>query len=379
MPHLSSLPRATSFESIEVGASKSPSTPGCLTGFKRFLHRLLARGTARATAQTPRQRLAESLEDLVRNEGGPALGLRAPDSRVPLSVHHRVLGQLLTNNWDAPPGSHAVQTGCAFPENHHIEQRLESIRSGWRPPLFETPRAVSVDWDAPLPITEREKMLSLSVDALQWPLSLLRRVGEQNADRSPGRPGVPSENAVMRSLDAIRLVQSLMVAYPQLTLRQLLEEFPSRLAEWQGIPQDVDMLVEDWSMSEAPKSAKVDPCPMRPTDVDLSDVDLSALLRKADPANPFRRRDSTLAHLLRETIALRKRSRDDISLDEAAALRNKVRQTLAHRSDQVERLRAKDLTAERELRQQLQTLARMIVHIEERYDIAPWRPFPKRH
>ncbi len=86
-----------------------------------------------------------------------------------------------------------------------------------------------------------------------------------------------------------------------------------------------------------------------------------------------------LEDLIRETNALRRRPWDEVSLDDAATLRDKVRRTLVHRSEQVGRIRSTDVTAERELRHQLQILARLIVDIEERYDIAPWRPFPKRH
>lgn len=282
MLHIANRPRQTSLESIGIGSSKPMSTPGCLTGLKRFIARLLHREASRKRPSreeplpspsrpsrsrlplhsastlprspspsappdiTRREVMATRLEDLIQANAGPRLGL----SGVPPSIYHRALGCLFTNNWDMAWGSRDRSKARCFPEGPALEARLEAMSTGAMPPLFVLPRPKARYWDSSLPKEDVKHLLSLDTDALAWPLQMISDTLEREGGMQGPDGNRISQHALLRALDAIRIVQSMLRDKPDLSLRELLARYPAHVADWRGARRCSDVPHEDWELGD---------------------------------------------------------------------------------------------------------------------------------
>ena len=268
MPGISRHLAHASFETPGLGSTKVSSQPCCLTGFKRFIDRLLHRGPSRDARKsravsrsstlsswlsrtdsptiTRRRTMAIRLEELILAQGGPRLGL----SECSPSIYHRALGSLITNNWDMRWEGGVRDRGRAFPEDLDVEVRLQSMSAGTMPALFDVPRRHAAIWDSPLPAAEVEKVLSINADSLAWTLRLMSDTLEKQGEALHPSQDRISRHALLRSLDAVRIIQSMLRDQPDLSLRELLARYPAQVAHWRGPRPHNDIPHADWELDD---------------------------------------------------------------------------------------------------------------------------------
>jgi len=297
------------------------------------------------------------------------------------ALQRLALSRVFTNDWqarwqkapDQAGGESWYLGGCApFPERAARAEALTDMQHlRGVAPLFEVPQHAGSAWDAPLDPALAAKVQALDLDSLQWTMALERKNQCQDPVATP-----PSADAIRSSIASIQVVRTLIEEEPTLTLRQLLARFPHRLdvpkehwadshrdAAQQTEPAPESQRVDKAVQTSAPQPPRADPPQF------ISDADLSSWLRHYAPFNPFKRKDRTIAPLLRDAIGLRLKKDSDKRKPAAEKLRRSALNAVGTLSRRLEGLDNPD--ARRIAQARLDTVWHLITDTENRYGLAP--------
>ncbi|WP_431045947.1 hypothetical protein [Roseateles sp. L2-2] len=400
-------------QSLCIGARETPPLPASnvhdparLRSCEvRFIDRLADRladrhGCDRAAAV--RASMAHCLEDFLEADWGVRLRAgESPGPGKPDPMQARALARLFTNRWETPcPGG--VDATSAFPENDALQPLLLRIDDMRTPPdLFLAAARGGGGWERPLDPTLVDRILRIAPHALmasldraldwhRWP-----RAG--HGDRQAGL----SRGAVYRSVDTIRTFQNVLQAHPRATLRELFERFSNHVTIWLSHlrPDGLDAVqtvprghrqsemrttvlpptspatlacppaVSGRSRPVAASPRQPDPPCRADPPATIADNELSAWLRHYAPFNPFKRRDRTVAPLLRDAIALRLRASGPLRRRAAEKLLRATVEAAEKISRGLERLGKDDARRVEADNGRLKTLWRLIEDTRNRYDL----------
>lgn len=296
----------------------------------------------------------------------------------PRELQTLALRRLFTNDWQAGWDRLVVDVHgrccpldfeTTFPDHASLLLSLSAMqRLNGLAPVFRIPEDAGPAWDAPLDPTLVDKLRRIDPHALQsdWTRQLTReltrRSGSSPDSHAPLASARVAQEATRRSVDGLRVVQTLIAEDPVLSLRRLLERFPHRLT-W--LDERPAARQRDPLVASEPQARRADPPQF------ISDADLSSWLRHYAPFNPFKRRDRTIAPLLRDAIGLRLKT-DGPQRQRAA---EKLRRAAIHAANTLSRglegLRSADARRIEADNKRLETLWHLITDTENRYQLAP--------
>ncbi|OWQ48052.1 hypothetical protein CDL60_05545 [Roseateles noduli] len=365
----------------------------------RFIDRLADRSADqhdRDRAATVRASMARCLEEFL--EAGWGVRLRAgasPGAWPPGPMQARALSRLFTNRWGTPcPGG--VDATPAFPEDDALQPLLLRIDDMRTPPdLFLAAARGGGGWEQPLDPTLVDGILRIAphvlVASLDTALGWHRWPRADQGDRQAGL----SRDAIYRSVDTISTFQNVLRAHPRATMQDLFERFSNHVTIWLSPrrpdgPDAVQTVPRAHCQSEmrttvlpptppatvvgataASRPSRPVAAPPRRADPPayVADNELSAWLRHYAPFNPFKRRDRTVAPLLRDAIGLRLRASGPLRRRAAEKLLRTTVEAADTISRGLERPGKDDARRVEADNERLKTLWRLIEDTRNRYDL----------